>query len=183
MAGKGEDLSPPLTFQTTVPSCPGAPKFNVEPPLTLKSDAFTVSVVPCAAAVVEFPDNKSTFVRVSLAVASSSPPVCVKVPVPNAPPLPTASSAPGARVTLPIVFALLSDAKPASTWSAPAIVSEPEFSRSVARSPFTAKEFAKSAPLIVTVYGPMKFMTTASPGPGTVLLDQFVATLQSPLKG
>jgi hypothetical protein len=82
--------------------------------------------------MVEFPDKERGFVRVSFAVASSSPPLWVRVPVPNAPPLPTARMPVAARVTLPIVFALLSATKPAATWSAPAIVSEPEFSRSAA---------------------------------------------------
>ena len=66
------------------------------------------------------------------AVASSSPALSVTSPVPNAPPLPNARAPPPVRVTLPIVFASLSDTVPALTASAPPFVSEPEFSWSVA---------------------------------------------------
>jgi hypothetical protein len=78
----------------------------------------SLSVIPCAAAMVELPDNERTFVRVSFAVASSSPPLKATVPAPRAPPLPKASLPP-ASATLPIVFALLSDTNPESTVSAP----------------------------------------------------------------
>ena len=54
-------------------------------------DAFSVSVVPCAAAIVEDPENVSPLVRVSVAVPSSSPPVNDTVPVPSAAALPIAS--------------------------------------------------------------------------------------------
>jgi hypothetical protein len=95
-------------------------------------DAFSVRVIPCAAAMVEFPEKERPFVRVSFAVASSSPALSVTSPVPNAPPLPNARAPPPVRVTLPIVFASLSDTEPALTLSAPPTVSEPEFSWSSA---------------------------------------------------
>jgi hypothetical protein len=130
MAVKGENPEAAAS-QTIVPSCPSAPKFNVEPAATVTPGDFSVSVVPCSAAMVELPDNERAFVRDSLAVASSSPPLWVTVPVPRAPALPNART-PLIRETLPIAFALLSDTKPESTVSAPPIVNETEISWSSA---------------------------------------------------
>ena len=132
--------------------------------------------------MVELPDNERAFVRVSFAVASSSPPLKATVPAPRAPPLPKASLPP-ASATLPIVFALLSDTNPESMVSAPTIVSEPAFSTSAASDALKVKEFARSALLTVTMYGPAADMVTASAKLGIVPVDQFVAMLQSPLVG
>ena len=110
----------------TTPSCPSAPKFSVEFPAIL-TNPVSVSVVPCAAAVVAVPERLIPLARVSFAVPSSSPPLTLTWPAPSAPPLPNASTPP-ANATLPIVFALLRDTRPESTVSAPAIVSEPAFS-------------------------------------------------------
>ena len=132
MLGKGELISlMPLVCQRTVPSSPTEPKFSVVFALMEKLAAFSFKVVPCAAAMVELPEKESMLVRVSFAVASSSPPLKATVPTPNAPPLPKAS-VPPFIATLPIVFASLSDTKPELTVSAPKISSAPEFSWSVA---------------------------------------------------
>jgi hypothetical protein len=174
-----------VASQTIVPSfAPGSPKFNIEPAAIVSPAPFTVSVVPCAAAMVEVPDNARVFVKVSLAVANSSPPLWITVPVPNAPPLPNSMTPPAARPTLAIVLALLSCANPEMTWSSPSIVSEPEFSSSAPVTAFKTKEFAKSALLTETVYGgPRSDMKTVSAWVGTAPVDQSVATLQSPLTG
>jgi hypothetical protein len=62
-------------------------------------------------------------------------------------------------------------------------VSEPAFSTSAAWEALKVKEFAKSALLTVTMYGPAADMVTVSAKLGIVPVDQFVATLQSPLVG
>src|ERR1700722_16134609 len=91
MAGRGEaKVLLPGVCQRIVPSAPGAPKFSVELAATFRDDAFLLSVVPCAAAMVELPENERPFVRVSFAVVSSSSPVKETVPVPNAPAVPIA---------------------------------------------------------------------------------------------
>ena len=69
-----------LVCQRTVPSSPTEPIFSVDCVAMVNVDLFTLSVFPCAAAMVEVFDKKRAFVRVSFAVASSSPPPCVRAP-------------------------------------------------------------------------------------------------------
>jgi hypothetical protein len=104
-------------------------------------DAFSMSVFPCAAAIVTVPERLSGLLSVAVAVASSSPPLKVTVPVPNAPPLPKATRPP-VTVTLPIKFASLSVTKPESTSRSPVTVSLPVFSWSAASGALKVSEFA-----------------------------------------
>ncbi len=117
-------------FQMITPSCPSAPKLSVEFEPMPKTPV-SLSVVPCAAAIVDVPENMSVLLRVSFAAPSSSPPLIETMPAPTAAPLPKARTPPD-RETLPIVFASLRETKPESTVSAPSIVSEPVFSISAA---------------------------------------------------
>jgi hypothetical protein len=78
---------------------------------------------------------------VSFAVASSSPPFKVAVPVPNAPPLPKACTPP-VTLTLPIVFASFSDTKPDSTSRPPHHRQLAPVSTSAATGALKVSEFA-----------------------------------------
>ena len=139
------------------------------------------------------PENLSRVVRVSLAVASSSPPLKVTVPVPNAPPLPKARTPP-ATLTPPIVFASLSDDEAG-------IDSEPARNRQRARvlverglrriegqrirhredRRTQCAEADREAGADRDNIGPRPEMVTSSLEVGIVPVDQFAATFQSPL--